>query len=45
MNNVNELHQALARVVVVDRELAEVLTEITGSLAGQCPASRRLLSR
>jgi GAF domain-containing protein len=30
MNNVNELHEALARVVVADRELSEVLTEITG---------------
>jgi GAF domain-containing protein len=30
MNNVNELHEALARVVVADRELSVVLTEITG---------------
>jgi GAF domain-containing protein len=30
MNNVNELHEALARVVFADRELSEVLTEITG---------------
>jgi GAF domain-containing protein len=30
MNDVNELHQALARVVVADRELGDVLTEITG---------------
>jgi GAF domain-containing protein len=30
MNNVNELHEALARVVLADRELSEVLTEITG---------------
>jgi GAF domain-containing protein len=30
MNNVNELHEALARVVVADREPSEVLTEITG---------------
>jgi GAF domain-containing protein len=30
MNNVNELHEALARVVVADRELADVLNEITG---------------
>jgi GAF domain-containing protein len=30
MNNINELHEALARVVVADRELSEVLTEITG---------------
>ena len=29
MNNVNELHEALARVIVADRELSEVLTEIT----------------
>ena len=29
-NNINELHEALARVVVADRELSEVLTEITG---------------
>jgi GAF domain-containing protein len=29
MNNVSELHEALARVVVADRELSEVLTEIT----------------
>jgi GAF domain-containing protein len=28
--NVNELHEALARVVVADRKLSEVLTEITG---------------
>ena len=28
--NVNELHEALARVVVADREPSEVLTEITG---------------
>ena len=28
MNNVNEVHEALARVVVADRELYEVLTEI-----------------
>jgi GAF domain-containing protein len=30
MNNVNELQDALARVVVADRELADVLNEITG---------------
>jgi GAF domain-containing protein len=30
MNNLNELHESLARVVVADRELADVLTEITG---------------
>ena len=30
MNNIYELHEALARVVVADREPAEVLTEITG---------------
>ena len=30
MNDVNELHQALARLVVADRELGDVLTEITG---------------
>ena len=29
MNNVNEVHEALARVVVANRELSEVLTEIT----------------
>src|SRR5215217_4502044 len=29
MNNLNELHEALARVVVADREPSEVLTEIT----------------
>ena len=28
MNNVNEVHEALARVVVANRELSEVLTEI-----------------
>ena len=28
MNNVNEVHEALARVVLADRELSEVLTEI-----------------
>jgi hypothetical protein len=30
MNNVNEVHEALARVVVADRDLSEVLTEILG---------------
>jgi len=30
MNTVTELHEALARVVVADREPSEVLTEITG---------------
>jgi GAF domain-containing protein len=30
MNNVNELHEAMARVVVADRQLAGVLNEITG---------------
>jgi len=30
MNNVAELHESLARVVLADRELDEVLTEITG---------------
>ena len=30
MNNVTELHEALARVVLADRELGDVLTEITG---------------
>ena len=30
MNNVNELHEALARVVFADREPSEVLSEITG---------------
>ena len=30
MNNVNELHEALARVVLADREPSEVLTEVTG---------------
>jgi GAF domain-containing protein len=30
MNDANELHQVLARVVVADREPGEVLTEITG---------------
>ena len=30
MNNVNELHEALARVVVADREPTVVLSEITG---------------
>ena len=29
MNNLTELHEALARVVLADRELSEVLTEIT----------------
>jgi hypothetical protein len=45
MNNIYELHEALARVVVADREPSEVLTEITESLAGRCPASRQPLSR
>ena len=30
MNDVNELHESLASVVHADRELADVLTEITG---------------
>src|SRR5829696_547427 len=30
MNDVNELHEVLAGVVVADRELDDVLTEITG---------------
>ena len=30
MNNVTKLHEALARVVLADRELTDVLTEITG---------------
>ncbi|HEY6812686.1 MAG TPA: GAF and ANTAR domain-containing protein, partial [Propionibacteriaceae bacterium] len=30
MSNLTELHEALARVVFADRELSEVLTEITG---------------
>jgi GAF domain-containing protein len=30
MSNVAELHEALARVVLVDRKLSDVLTEITG---------------
>jgi hypothetical protein len=30
MNDVNELHEVLAGVVVADRELGDVLTEITG---------------
>jgi len=30
MTHMNELHQALAKVVVADRELGDVLTEITG---------------
>ena len=30
MHNLTELHEALARVVLADRELSEVLTEITG---------------
>jgi hypothetical protein len=44
MNNVNEVHEALARVVVADRDFSEVLTEILG-IALRCPASRRPLSR
>src|SRR5215203_5290193 len=30
MNDVTEIHEALARVVLADREPSEVLTEITG---------------
>ena len=30
MNNVAELHEALAKVVLADRELSDVLTEIIG---------------
>ena len=30
MQNLTELHEALARVVLADSELADVLTEITG---------------
>ena len=38
MNNVNQLHEALARVVLADREPSEVLTEITGiARAGDAP--------
>ena len=44
MHNFAELHEALARVVVADRDLPEVLTEITGLLAGQCPVPRQPLS-
>jgi GAF domain-containing protein len=38
MNNVNEVHEALARVVVADRELSEVLTEILGIARQAMPA-------
>ena len=30
MQNLTELHEALARVVLADRQLGDVLTEITG---------------
>src|SRR3954466_233182 len=30
MNNINELHEALARVMFADREPSEILSEITG---------------
>jgi len=30
VQNLTELHEALARVVLADRELSEVLTQITG---------------
>jgi hypothetical protein len=45
MNDVNELHEVLAGVVVADRELGDVLTEITGIARVLCPAWRQLLSR
>jgi hypothetical protein len=43
--NVYELHEALARVVVADREPSEVLTEITGIARRAMPMSRQPLSR
>jgi GAF domain-containing protein len=39
MNNVTELHEALARVVLADRELADVLTEITGIARRAMPSA------
>ena len=41
MNNVNDLHKSLAKVVVADRELSEVLNESLESRDVRCPASRR----
>ena len=38
MNNINELHEALARVVFADREPSEVLSEITGIARRAMPA-------
>ena len=45
MNNVTELHEALARVVLADRELADVLTEITGIARRAMPSAEAPLSR
>lgn len=40
MSALSELHQSLARVVIVDRDLAEVLSEITAvaerAMPGAC---------
>ena len=38
MNDMTELHEALARVVLADREPSEVLTEITGIARGAMPS-------
>ena len=38
MNNVAELHEALARIVVADRDLGDVLTEITRNARRAMPS-------
>jgi GAF domain-containing protein len=38
MNNIYELHEALAKIVVADREPSEVLTEITGIACRAMPS-------
>jgi hypothetical protein len=39
MHNLTELHEALATVVVADRELVEILTEITGIARRAMPST------
>jgi hypothetical protein len=40
MNNVNELHQALARVLFADRKLPEVLSDITAIARQAMPGTQ-----
>jgi hypothetical protein len=39
MNNVNELHEALARVVFADRKFPEVLADITAIARQEMPGT------